>query len=195
VNNIIPETDVHLLIAKDGRFAVRNGGDEVHEILPGISAIRDRAVADDLSLFGGLDGQKRLWVQHGLKSSPEVIAQDVNQVVWGPVSRRILVEGADGAFRIYDGRDRSWMPLPTLTAAQWSPDENRMLYIEAERWEGTLVPQSLSLLTGRQTQHLCDLGRIGDIGGLVFSRNGENAFLLAGADAGLQVWMIRLPRP
>lgn len=195
VNNIIPETDVQLLIGKDREFAIKNGGGQVQEILHGTGAISDFAVADDLSQFGGLDGQKQLWVQHGLQSSPEVISKDVNRVFWGPISRRVLVGGTDGAFRIYDGRDRSWTPVPALTAAQWSPDENRMLYIKAERRDGALIPQFLSVLTGRQTQHLCDLDRIGDLGGLAFSRSGENAFLLAGADAGLQVWMIRLPRP
>jgi uncharacterized protein (TIGR03790 family) len=195
VNTIIPETGIQLLIAKDGRFAVKNGGDEAHEILAGTGITRDRAVANDLSLFGGLDGQKRLWIQHGLPSSPEVIAQDVNQVIWGPISRRVLVEGADGSFRIYDGRDRTWTTLPLLTGGQWSPDENRMLYIEAERRDGALNPSFLSLLTGRQTQHLCDLDRIGDIAAVTFSRSGETAFLLAGADAGLRVWMMPLPRP
>jgi uncharacterized protein (TIGR03790 family) len=195
VNNIIPETDVQILIGKDREFAFKNGGGQVHEILHGTGAISDFAVADDLSQFGGLDGQKQLWVQHGLQSSPEVISKDVSRVLWGPISRRVLVGGTDGAFRIYDGRDRSWTPLPAFTVAQWSPDENRMLYIEAERRDGALIPQYLSLLTGRQIQRLCDFNRIGDIGGLAFSRSGEDAFLLAGADAGLQVWMIRLPRP
>jgi hypothetical protein len=195
VNSIIPETDVQLLIGKNREFAIKNAGGQVQEILHGTGAISDFAVADDLSQFGGLDGRKQLWVQHGLQGSVEVISQDVSRVLWGPISRRVLVEGTDGAFRIYDGRDRSWMALPALTAAQWSPDENRMLYIEAERRDGALIPQYLSILTGRQIQHLCDLDRIGDLGGLAFSRSGEDAFLLAGADAGLQVWMIRLPRP
>jgi hypothetical protein len=151
-------------------------------------------VANDLSLFGGLDDQKRFWVQRGLGSKPEVIAQDVSRLMWGPISRRVLVEGTDGTFRIYDGRDQSWTPLPPLTAAQWSPDENRMLYIEAERRDGALIPRFLSLLTGRQTQRLCDWNRIGDLGGIAFSHSGEVAFLLTGADAGLQVWMMPLPK-
>jgi hypothetical protein len=195
VNSVIPETGIQLLIAKDGRFAVKNGGGEVHEILAGTGITGDRAAANDLSLFGGLDGQKRLWVQHGFPSSPEVIAEDVNRVIWGPISRRVLVEGADGSFRIYDGRDRTWTTLPLLTGGQWSPDENRMLYIEAERRDGALNPSFLSLLTGRRTQHLCEMDRIGDIANVLLSRNGETAFLLAGADAGLRVWMMPLPRP
>lgn len=194
VNNIIPQTAIQLLIAKDGRFAVKNGGGEVQAILPGTGVTRDRAVADDLSQFAGLDDRKQLWVQHGLRGSPEVIAQDVNRLVWGPISRRVLVQGTDGALRVYDGRDRSWFPLPPLTVAQWSPDENRMLYIEAERRDGSLVQRSLSLLTGRQTEQLCDLNRIGEIGGMTFASGGETAFLLAGPEAALQVWMMALPR-
>ena len=85
-------------------------------------------------------------------------------------------------------------PLPALAGAQWSPDENRMLYVEAERRDGALAPRFLSLWTRRQTQQLCDLNRIGDVSGGAFSHSGEAAFLLAGAEAGLQVWMMALPR-
>jgi hypothetical protein len=154
VNNIIRETSIQLLVANDGRFGVKKGSEEIREILTGAGTTRDRAVADDLSLFGGLDDQKRLWVQHGLDSTPEIVARDVNKVGWGPISRRVLVMGSDGAFQVYDGRDRSWTPMPPLTAAQWSPDENRILYIEAERRDKTLIPRFLSLLDGRQTAQL-----------------------------------------
>ena len=194
VNNIIPETAIQFLIAKDGSFAVKDGSGEIQEILQGTGATRDRAVADDLSLFGGLDDRKRLWVQHGLRNTPEVIAQDVDKLIWGPISRRVLAAGTDGAFRIYDGRDRSWTPVPALMAAQWSPDENRMLFIEAERRDGNLIPQFLSLLTGRQTEHLCDWNRIGEIARFDFSHSAETAFLLAGGDGNLQIWMMALPR-
>jgi hypothetical protein len=118
----------------------------------------------------------------------------VNKVGWGPISHRVLVEGTDGAFRVYDGRDRSWTPLPPMIMAQWSPDENRVLYLEGERRDGVIVPRSLSLLTGRQTVPLCEWNRIGEIGAMNISSNGEAAFLLAGPEAGLQVWMIALPR-
>jgi len=194
VNNIMPGTATQFLLSQDGRFAVKNSDGEIREILNGAGVTRDRAVADDLSQFGGLDAQKRLWVQHGFQDKPEVIAQEVGKVSWGPVSRRVLVQGTDETLRIYDGRDRSWTPMPALTAAQWSPDENRLLYIEAERRDGNLVPRFLSLLTGRQTEQLCDENRIGDVGAIVLSRNGETAFLLAGPEAGLQVWMMALPR-
>jgi uncharacterized protein (TIGR03790 family) len=194
VNNIIPGTAIQFLVAQDGRFAVRNGGGEIREILAGTGAKRDRAIADDLSQFGGLDEQKQLWVQQGLQNRPEVVSRDVNRILWGPVSRRVLVEGPNGAFRIYDGRDRSWISLPPITMARWSPDENRMLYIEAERQDGGLVAKSLSLLTGRQTQQICDLNCVGDVGAMALSQDGETAFLLAGADAGLRVWLMPLPR-
>jgi len=193
VNTIIPGTAIQLLLAKDGKFAVRDGGGEIHQVLPGTAATRDRAVADDLSQFGVLDERKQLWVQHGFHDKPEVIAQDVNKVGWGPISHRVLVEGTDGAFRVYDGRDRSWTPLPPMIMAQWSPDENRVLYLEGERRDGAIVPRSLSLLTGRQTVPLCEWNRIGEIGAMNISSNGEAAFLLAGPEAGLQVWMIALP--
>jgi uncharacterized protein (TIGR03790 family) len=193
VNSIIPGTTIQMLIAKDGRFAVKKAGTDIQEILPNTGIKRDRAVADDLSQFGGLDDEKRLWVQHGLHAAPEIIAQDVTRVAWGPISRRVLVEGNDGSFRLYDGRDSSWTQLPPLMAAQFSPDENRLLYVEAEHQGGATVPRFLSLLTGRQSQQLCDFNRIGDIGGMAFSRNAEAAFLLAGPDTGLQIWMMSLP--
>jgi hypothetical protein len=195
VASLIRETSTQVLTAKGGRLAIRNSGGEIREILAGAGVTSDVAIADDLSQFGGIDGKKRLWVQHGLQNTPEVIAQNVTRAIWGPISRRVMVEGADGTFRLYDGRDRSWTTIPALTAAHWSSDENRMLFIEAERRDGVLVPRSLSLLIGRRTERICDLGRIGEIAGLAFSQNGETAFLLAGADGGLRVWMLPLPRP
>ena len=193
VNTIIPGTTIQFLTAKDGRFAVKSGGSGVQEILPGAGVTRDRAIADDLSQFGGLDDQKRLWIQHGFHATPEIIAQDVSKVAWGPISRRVLVEGADGQIRLYDGRYGKWAQLPPLIVAQWSPDEDRVLYIEAERQAGAAIPRFLSLLTGLQMQRLCDLNRIGEIGGMAFSHKGDAAFLLAGPEAGLQVWMMALP--
>jgi hypothetical protein len=192
LNNVIPETGIQLLTGNGGKFGLRNGGPEIHEILAGTGVVSDRSVADDLSQFGGLDVQKRLWVQQGLGNSPEIIAENVNKVLWGPISRRALVAGADGSFRVYDGRDRSWTTLPSLTAAQWSPDESRLLYTETEH-QNSAVPRYLSLLTGRQTERLCDINRIGDIAGVALSNNGDTAFLLAGADAGMQVFMLALP--
>jgi uncharacterized protein (TIGR03790 family) len=194
LNTIIPETAIQLLVAKDGRFAVKDANGKIHEILIGSGATRARAVANDLSLFGGLDDRKRFWIQPGLQSSPAMISNDVNRLFWSPVSHRVVVEGVDGAFRLYDGRDNSWLPLPVMSALQWSFDENRMLYIESEPRNDILVPRFLSLLTGRRTERLCNWNRIGDIGGLAFSQNGETAFLLSGADEGMKVWMMPLPR-
>lgn len=194
VGNLIPETNIQILGTPEGKFAIRNGGDDPREILQGVAVVRDQAVADDLSVFGGVDKQNQLWVQHGLGGRPEVVAKDVKQVNWGPISRRVLVEGADGTMRIYDGRDRSWTPMPLLTGGQWSSDENRLLFIEAERRDGSSVPLRLSLLTGRKLEHLCDLISVGDIGAVAFSKTGTKTFLLAGADGGLEVQLMALPR-
>jgi hypothetical protein len=194
VTSVIPETAVHVLMAKDGRIAIRNAGSTVEEVLAGVKVSRDQAVANDLSLFGGLDDQKRLWVQHGLKERPETLAENVERISWGPISRRVLVEGTDGKFRIYDGRDGSWLPAAPMVAAQWSPDEERLLYIEAERRDTALVPRFLSLLDGKNSERLCETDRLGEIGGMAFTRGGEAAFLLAGADGRLQLWMMALPQ-
>jgi hypothetical protein len=181
-------------MAKDGRIAIRNAGSTVEEVLAGVKVSRDQAVANDLSLFGGLDDQKRLWVQHGLKERPETLAENVERISWGPISRRVLVEGTDGKFRIYDGRDGSWLPAAPMVAAQWSPDEERLLYIEAERRDTALVPRFLSLLDGKNSERLCETDRLGEIGGMAFTRGGVAAFLLAGADGHRQLWMMALPQ-
>ena len=193
VNTIIAGTAIQLLTAGE-RFAIREGAGEVREVLPGVKGARDIAVADDLSIFGALDDQKRLWVQHGLAAAPEIAAEHVEKMLWGPISRRVLVEGADTKVRVYDGARHSWIPLPPLLAAQWSPDEERLLYLESERRDSGLVPRSLSLLTGQNTGPVCDYDRIGEIGAIALTATGETAFLLAGPEGGLQIWMMALPR-
>ena len=92
------------------------------------------------------------------------------------------------------GRDRTWTPLPPLVMAQWSSDENRILYVSAERENGHLLPRSISLLTGKQSEQICDINRVGEITLMALPDNGETAFLLAGPEAGLQIWMMALPR-
>lgn len=193
VNTIIPGTTIQLLVGTDGRVGVRNGAAAVQEVLKGVKMAQSFAVADDLSLFGGLDQQKRLWVQHGLIAGPEVVAEQVEKILWGPISRRVLVEGTDRKMRIYDGRDRSWTSLPPMVSAFWSPDEERLLYVEAEPRDGTLVPQYLSLLDGKTSGRICDLGRLGDIGSPALTNDGRTAFLLAGPPGEAHVWMIALP--
>ena len=57
---------------RTGRFAVKNGSEPLQEVLAGTNVTRDRAVANDLSMFGGLDEQKRLWIEHGLAVNPKL---------------------------------------------------------------------------------------------------------------------------
>lgn len=192
VNTVIPGTAIQLLHAEGGRVAVRNGAGTVQEVLAGVKAPQNIAAADDLSMFGGTDDQKRLWVQVGLMGRPEIAAEQVARILWGPISRRVLVEGTDGKFRVYDGRSRTWSALPPVLTARWSPDEERLLYVEGERADGQLQPRYLSLWSAGQNLQLCDIGRIGELGGMAFA-GGHNAFLLAGPEGGLQVWMMALP--
>jgi len=194
VSTVIPGTAIQLLAGEDGRVAVRNGAAAVRQILPGVKISQSFALADDLSLFGALDPEKRLWIQHGLMAQPEVAAERIEKVLWGPISRRVLVEETDGKFRVYDGRDRSWLALPSLLAAQWSPNEERLLYLEAERQDSGDVPKRLSLLNGRNNNPICELTRIGDVATMALTAGGQSAFLLSGPAGALQVWMIALPR-
>jgi len=193
VNTIVPGTSLQLLTGEGGRFAVKDGPGDLQEVLAGVKIERDFAAADDLTLFGGVDAQKRLWVQHGISSKPEVAAEHVERVVWGPISRRVVVQGANGNLRIYDGRNRSWIPLPPMLLGQWSPDEERLLYLEAERRDNTLVPQQLSLLDGRTPMRLFDITRIGEIRAMAFGKRAEIAFLLAGPNDAPGAWMLTLP--
>ncbi|HEV2447437.1 MAG TPA: TIGR03790 family protein [Candidatus Sulfopaludibacter sp.] len=193
VNTVIPGTAIQLLTGAEGRLGVRNGAGPAQEVLAGAKVAREFAVADDLSMFGGRDDQKRLWVQHGLMGKPEVLAEQVEKISWGPISRRVLVQGADGNSRVYDGRTRSWTALPPVLLAQWSPDEERLLYVEAERQGTEFVPRYLSLLDGARSERLCDIGRLGEAATMLLTRSGETAFLLAGPEGGWQVWVTSLP--
>ena len=59
-----------------------------------------------------------------------------------------------------------------MLMAQWSPDEERLLFIEAERQEKNLVPRYLSLWDGRQTARLSDMAHLGDVAAVAFARGG-----------------------
>jgi hypothetical protein len=194
VSTIIPGTAIQLLAGEDGRIAVRNGPIPVRQVLPGVKISQTFAVADDLSLFGALDPEKRLWIQHGLMAQPEVAAEQVKKALWGPISRRVLVEKTDGKFQVYDGRDGSWLALPPILAAQWSPNEERLLYVEAERQNSEVIPKHLSLLNGRNNSPICELTRIGDVASMALTTGDQSAFLLSGPPGALQVWMMALPR-
>ena len=182
--NVIPGTDIQYLVSADGKVGVQKGSQPLQEVLQGTKATRFGAIARDLSLFGGVDGEKRLWVQHGLGGKPEVVASGVEAVLWGPISRRAVVLEANNRSRVYDGRDGSWIDLGRVSGAQWSPDEEQLLFVE----EG-----SLALLVEHRIEKLCDAARIGPVKGAVISAGGDKAFLLAGIGGGLDVWMIALP--
>ena len=182
--NVIPGTDIQYLTSADGKVGVQKGSQPLQEVLQGTKATRFGAIADDLSLFGGVDGEKRLWVQHGLSAKPEVVASGVEAVLWGPISRRAVVLETNHRSRVYDGRDGSWIDLGRISGAQWSPDEERLLIVE----EGYL-----SLLVEHRVEKLCELTRIGPVAKAVISAGGDKAFLLAGIGGGLDVWMIALP--
>ena len=187
--NVIAGTDIQFLVTPDGRMGIKKPDEPFHEILRGIKNLQSSAVANDLSLFGGLDGEKRLWVQHGLDQQPEVLAQGITGVLWGPVSRRVAVRDANNKTRVYDGRDRSWIELGEVSQAQWSPDEERLLFMTSAGDGGG----SLSLLSGRKIEQLCDMGRIGPVSGMVLSADGEKAFLMSALTGESNVWMISLP--
>jgi len=189
--SVIPGTDIQYLTGADGKSGFQRGSEPFHEVLRDAKVVRFGAIANDLSLFGGVDSEKRLWVQHGQDAIPEVVATGVERVIWGPISRRTVVMEANGRSRVYDGRDRSWIDLGVTSAAQWSPDEERLLFIEAGA-NADSQPY-LSLLVDRKIEKLCPLTRIGPMGGAVISEDGEKAFLLAGIGGGLDVWMMSLP--
>ena len=127
--NVIPGTDIQYLVSAEGRVGVQKGSQPLQEVLQGTKATRFGAIANDLSLFGGVDGEKRLWIQRGLEAKPEVVASGVEEVLWGPISRRAVVLEANNRSRVYDGRDGSWIDLGNISGAQWSPDEEQLLFV------------------------------------------------------------------
>jgi uncharacterized protein (TIGR03790 family) len=180
---VIPGTDIRFMVS-DGRVGFQKGSQPVQEVLQGTKTIRSIAIANDLSMFGGVDWEKRLWVQHGLDGKPEVIASGVEAVLWGPISRRVVVTEANNRSRVYDGRDGSWIDLGRASGVRWSPDEEELLFVE----DGYL-----SILLENRIERLCDLTRIGSVGNAVITEGGDKAFLLAGIGGMLDVWMIALP--
>jgi len=185
--SVIPGTDILYVTTPEGKSCVKKGSETPREVMLGVNATRFGAVANDLSLFGGVDAEKRLWVQHGMDGKPEIAASNVEQVVWGPISRRAVVLDANRKARAYDGRDRSWIDLGILSGAQWSPDEERLLLLEAA--DGGY----LSILIDHRIERLASMSRLGRVTGMVIAPAGDKAFLLAGITGGQDVWMIALP--
>ena len=187
VGSVIPGTDILYVTTPEGKSCIQKGSEPSREVMAGVRVTRFGAIANDLSSFGGVDAEKRLWIQHGLDAKPEVVASGVEQVLWGPISHRALVLEANQNGRIYDGRDHSWIDLGILSAAQWSPDEKRLLFIEVA--EGGY----LSILIDGRIERLAPMNRLGRVNGMVITAAGDRAFLLAGITGGLDVWMMALP--
>jgi len=187
--NVMRGTGVLMLTTADGKLGFKKGTEPFNEVLQGVKISGSAAIADDLTMFGAVDTEKRLWVQHGVDEKPEIVASGVEKALWGPISHRVLIEGTDKKSRVYDGRDRSWVDIGTVTAAVWSPDEERLLFLESagpsERY--------LSVLSGRTVQRICSLDRIGNIAKIEISDKKDWAFLLAGLSSQANVWMLPLP--
>jgi uncharacterized protein (TIGR03790 family) len=190
--NVLAGTDVLFSVSHDGKVGFKRSSEPFHEVLQATKATQFLAVANDLSVFGGVDAEKRLWVQRGLIRPPEVVASGVERVVWGPISHRAVVQEANNKSRVYDGRDGSWMNLGSVSAVEWSPDEERLLLLE--NGEGGAASETyLSLFADGHIQRLCPLNRIGQLAGMVFASDGERAFLMAGLAGKPDVWMVALP--
>jgi len=188
--NVIPGTEIQFSMTGDGEVVIKKGAEPFREVLRGTKVNRFIAIANDLSLFGGVDSENRLWVQHGIDATPEVVASGVQRVVWGPISRRAVVQDASHRARAYDGRDGTWKDLGIVAEAGWSPDEESLLFVEAA--DGSDAG-SLSFLSGRTIQQLCPISRIGRVIKLAFSADQNRAFLLAGLAGQIDVWMMPLP--
>ena len=183
--NVISGTDTQYMVSAEGKIGVQQGSQPVREVLEGTKATKFGAIANDLSLFGGVDGEKQLWVQHGFDAKPEMIASGVEAVFWGPISRRAVVVDESKKSRVYDGRDGTWTDLGVIAGVRWSPDEEQLLFTQSGY---------LSLLVDHQILKLCDLNRIVPVGGAAISAAGDKVFLLAGIGGGLDVWMMALPQ-
>lgn len=184
--SIIHGTDFQFLHQSDGAMAIRKNGAPLYQVLQGTGVNSSIAVADDLSALGGVDGHKRLWIQRGINAQPKVVAEGVERVLWGPVSHVALVQTSNGQSRVYDTRDESWLALGVVSVAQWSPDERRLLFVQASTSSGL---GTLTLLADRKLQPLYDLNTIGPIRGMAFAGN-DRAFLLAELTGEVAVWMM-----
>ncbi len=115
-------------------------------------------------------------MQKGLDGPPKVIAEGVDRVLWGPISHRAVVQDVTGRSKLYDGRDGTWKDLGFILESAWSPDEERLLFVDAGN---ATEPGYLSLLSGTSIERLCPMSRIGQVGKIVFSADQTKAYLLA----------------
>ena len=101
----------------------------------------------------------------------------------------MAVREANNKTRVYESSDHSWTDLGVVLQAQWSPDEERLLFV-VRRDENAIF---LSLLSHRTIEPVCDMVRIGAVASMAISSDGQRAFLLATLSGQLNVWMIALP--
>lgn len=192
-STVIPNTTVQVLISNGGKLAIRKDAEPARDVLKNAGSLRDIAVANDLTLFGGVDSLDRLWIQRGLAAAQEKVANGVKHVVWGPISHRGVVQDTSGKARIYDGRNGSWTDLGTIAEAQWSADEERLLFIESTKRSGESPPTFLSAMIDGTVRRLCEFEKIGQVAQIAIAASGERVFLLAGLAGTLDVWMTQLP--
>lgn len=190
---IIPNTSVRVLLSPDGKLALQQDTGAPREVLASMGRLRYAAVANDLSIFGGVDSENRLWIQRGFAAQPELAANGVKQVIWGPISHRGLVQDINGNSRIYDTQTNSWKALGTITAAQWSPNEEQLLIVESAQKGSELTPTFLSIFAADNVTRLSSFERIGQLAQMHISESGRHAFLLAALTGGMDVWMTELP--
>ena len=187
---IIPGTGVQVFNKSDGSLAVRKGDAPLRKILQGTNVKTSIGIANDLSVFGGLDDQKRFWVQHGFEAAPKVVDEAVERVVWGPISRVAVVLEAGGRGHVYDSRDDSWLDLGVISEAAWSPDEQRLAFVQGA---GAGSLGTLAMLSNRHIQPLYNLNEIGPVRTMRFAGE-DRVFAQAGPTGEVGIWMLALPR-
>jgi uncharacterized protein (TIGR03790 family) len=181
---VLPGSMVEVLVSREGKMAIRSGAGPLREVLQSVSGIRSAAVADDLSLLACLDSEKRVWVQHGVDAQPVLIVSAVERVIWGPRSRRAVIQQAGKKTSVYDLRLGSRIELGVASEFQWSSDDENLLFVEGDE-SGTL-----SLLSGSHLQQLCSMIRIGPISKAAFSADAKKLFLLAGISGKADAWVM-----
>jgi hypothetical protein len=175
---------VEVLVSHEGKMAIRSGAGPLREVLQSVSGIRSATVADDLSLLACLDSENRVWVQHGVDAQPVLIVSAVERVIWGPRSRRVVIQQAGKKTAVYDLRLGSRIELGVASEFQWSSDDENLLFIEGDE-SGTL-----SLLSGSHLRQLCSMIRIGPISKAAFSADAKKLFLLAGISGKADAWVM-----
>jgi hypothetical protein len=186
--DLAPGTAIQVFTADDGRVEIKTQSGPAREVFRGVKGIRSSRIAGDLSVFLGLDSERRVWLQRGFDAEPGVIATGVDRVSWGPQSHRFAVQ-QPGRAKVFDVHDREWIDLGMASDFEWSADEQQLLFVQPG--DGG----SLRLLTGRTIEEICWVNRVGAVSRTVFSRDGQSAFLLAAITGTPDVWMMALHHP